>query len=41
MFADSDPMKGLLARHGRKCEERDLGNGVIEAIYEIMEPPVS
>lgn len=38
MFADSDPMKRLLARYGRKCEERDLGNGVIEAIYDISVP---
>lgn len=38
MFGDSPAMTHLLGQFGRKCEERDLGNGVIEAIYEIVEP---
>jgi predicted RNase H-like HicB family nuclease len=31
--------KQLLNRFGRKCEERDLGTGIVEMIYEIVEPP--
>ena len=31
--------KHLLNRFGRKCEERNLGTGIVEVIYEIVEPP--
>lgn len=35
MFADNTAMKHLLDRFGIMCEERNLGNGIIEVIYEI------
>ena len=36
MFADNTAIHHLLNRFGKKCEQRDLGNGVVEAIYEIV-----
>jgi hypothetical protein len=35
MLANNTAMKYLLDRFGIMCEELDLGNGVIEVIYEI------
>ena len=37
MFANNTAMRRLLDRFGVMCEELDLGNGVIEVIYEIKE----
>lgn len=39
MFSDNTGMARLLSRFGKLCDERDVGNGVIEAIYEIEPPP--
>ncbi len=39
MFSDNVAMENLLDRFGTKCEEVKLGGGVVEAIYEIVEPP--
>ena len=39
MFSDNVAMEHLLDRFGTKCEERMLGGGVVEAVYEIVEPP--
>jgi len=39
MFSDNIAMQHLLDRFGKKCEERKLGGGVVEAVYEIVEPP--
>jgi acetyltransferase len=39
MFADNHSMRRLLARYGRKLEEREIGAGTVEVIYEIVEPP--
>jgi RimJ/RimL family protein N-acetyltransferase len=38
MFADNLAMQRLLLRFARKCEDREIGGGVIEAIYEITVP---
>ena len=38
MLSDNTAMHRLLARFGELREKRDLGNGVVEAIYEIIEP---
>ncbi|MEP2777011.1 MAG: GNAT family N-acetyltransferase [Luteolibacter sp.] len=35
MFADNTAMRHLLDRFGVMCDELDLGNGVVEVIYEI------
>jgi RimJ/RimL family protein N-acetyltransferase len=39
MFANNTAMVRLLDRFGKLRDERDLGNGVIETIYEIVPPP--
>ena len=39
MFSDNLAMKRLLQRFGRKSEERGVGGGIVEVIYEITEPP--
>jgi tRNA pseudouridine65 synthase len=39
MLSDNTAIERLLGRFGKKCEERDLGGGVIEVVYEIVEPP--
>lgn len=39
MFSDNTGMARLLERFGRLTDERDVGSGVIEAIYEITPPP--
>lgn len=39
MFSDNTGMARLLERFGRLTAERDVGSGVIEAIYEIVIPP--
>ena len=39
MFANNTAMARLLNRFGKLCEERNLGDGVVEAIYEIVPPP--
>lgn len=39
MFSDNFAMKRLLQRFGRKSEERDVGAGIVEVIYEITAPP--
>jgi len=39
MFSDNTVIKRLLNRFGKKCEERSLVSGIVEAIYEIVEPP--
>ena len=39
MFSDNFAMKRLLERFGRRCGEREIGGGIIEATYEITEPP--
>lgn len=38
MYSDNEPVRHLLDRFGVKCEENDLGHGVVELIYEIKEP---
>jgi len=38
MLSDNTAMHRLLERVGRSREKRDVGNGVVEAIYEIVEP---
>jgi protein lysine acetyltransferase len=38
MFSDNLRMKRLFERFGPKCEEREVGGGVIEVIYAIAEP---
>ena len=38
MFSDNLAMKRLFERFGTKCEEREIGGGVIEVIYDIAEP---
>ncbi len=39
MFSDNTAIERLLNKFGTKCEERILGSGVVEVIYEIVEPP--
>jgi RimJ/RimL family protein N-acetyltransferase len=39
MFSDNVQMRRLLERFARKLEERELGNGVVEAVYEITGSP--
>jgi len=39
MFADNFAMDRLLQKFGRKCEEHEIGGGIVEMIYEIAEPP--
>lgn len=39
MLSDNVAMNRLLNRFGRKCEENEIGGGVVEVIYEIIEPP--
>jgi len=39
MFSGNTAVQHLLDRFGTKCEERILGSGIVEAIYEIVEPP--
>ena len=39
MFSDNVPMERLLEKYGRKCGEEKLAGGVVEAVYEIVEPP--
>lgn len=39
MFSDNIAMRRLLDRFAEKEGERDLGAGVIEAVYGISEPP--
>lgn len=39
MFASNTAMARLLKRFGKLCDERNLGDGVVEAIYEIVPPP--
>jgi L-amino acid N-acyltransferase YncA len=39
MFADNFAMDRLLQKFGRKCEEHEIGGGIVEVIYEIAEPP--
>ena len=39
MFVDNTGMARLLSQFGELNDERDLGNGVIEAIYKITPPP--
>ncbi len=38
MLSDNAAVQHLLEKCGILQEERDLGNGVVEAIYEIVEP---
>lgn len=38
MFSDNRAMKRLFESFGAKCEEREVGGGVIEVIYAIAEP---
>lgn len=38
MYSDNFAMIRLLGRFATKCEEREIGGGVIEVIYEITEP---
>ena len=38
MFADNIAMGRLLGRFATLLEERELGNGIVETIYEIIEP---
>lgn len=37
MFSDNFAMKRLFEKFGRKCEEREIGGGIIEVIYAIDE----
>lgn len=39
MFSDNTAMHHLLRRFGKMCKEHDLGDGVVEVIYEIVKPP--
>lgn len=39
MFADNIPVLKLLGKFGVQRERRNLGGGIIEVIYEIVEPP--
>lgn len=39
MFSDNTAMHHLLRRFGKMCKEQDLGDGVVEVIYEIVKPP--
>ncbi|MES2982358.1 MAG: GNAT family N-acetyltransferase [Verrucomicrobiota bacterium] len=39
MFTYNTAMKRLLDHFGTMCENRDLGGGVIEVIYDITKPP--
>jgi RimJ/RimL family protein N-acetyltransferase len=41
MFTYNTAMKHLLDHFGTLCENQDLGNGVIEVIYDISKPPRS
>lgn len=38
MFTDNTAIHHLLNRFGKKCDHRDLGNGVVEVIFEIAQP---
>jgi L-amino acid N-acyltransferase YncA len=38
MFTDNTAIHHLLNRFGKRCDQRDLGNGVVEVIYEIVQP---
>lgn len=39
MFSDNFAMERLLRRFARKREERAIGGGVVEVVYEIAAPP--
>lgn len=39
MFSDNLAMERLFERFGTKCEQREIGGGVIEVIHAITEPP--
>lgn len=39
MYTHNTAMKRLLDHFGTLCETQDLGNGVIEVIYDITNPP--
>lgn len=38
MFSDNFAMRRLLDRFAKKIEERDLGSGIVEVVYRIVEP---
>ena len=39
MYADNPAVRTLLNKFGKECGHKDLGNGIVEVIYEIVEPP--
>ena len=39
IFSDNAAIKRLLEKFGTKSEERRLGSGIVEVVYEIVEPP--
>ena len=38
MFSDNFAMRRLFEKFGRKCEEHEIGSGIVEVIYEITVP---